>query len=171
MLSTRAVVAALVAVSACRPEVAREPGVAECLPPLGAASFGHLRGRGVEAAIQAPGAARAGDAVRLALVVRNDRVAPVILEQAAVTRADFVVTRAGDSVPVWRLVAGGVVGEGGFTDTLTPGAERVYPTTWDQRTVDGEAAPPGAYCVYAYLLHAPPYVASPPPPFPLVITR
>jgi hypothetical protein len=151
--------------------VPRRRAAAACRPPLGEAEQAYLRRGGVAATGQVPGSVRAGDSVPLALVVRNGRATPVVLEQAAVTRADFVVTPAGDSASVWRLVAGGVIGEGGFTDTVPPGGERVYRATWDGRTRRGTAAPPGEYCVYGYLVHGPPQVAAPAVPARFTITR
>ena len=89
----------------------------------------------------------AGDGVPITIRLRNTSSAPITLHLMGRTITfDLIVTDA-DGAVVWQRLEDESVMAILRLETLEPGAVVELSHTWDQRTKEGAAVPPGAYTV------------------------
>lgn len=93
-----------------------------------------------------------GQTVRMKLTLRNVSDEPVVLFRGDPPH-DFVVTTP-DGEGVWYWTCGKFLLAVGITDTMKPGATRVFTGSWEQVSNHGEAVSPGTYIVHAAFNYA-----------------
>lgn len=99
-------------------------------------------------AIRVPDSVRQGDAVPLALVLQNVGESAIDPQLGLPSDVDFVVTRPGDTIQVWRKLHGFKVRMGALLKrVVAPGDSVRIEERWDQRGNDGELVRRGVYCV------------------------
>jgi len=152
----RALVLAL-AVSACRaPERdARELPRAPASTPSSPASSAPVTPSPADSlrlTLDVPREVAAGEAVPLVLRIESLAARPLDLYlQGRDVTFDVVVTAA-DGREVWRRLEGEVIQAVVRLQPIAPGETIERRATWDQRTREGRAAPPGDYRLRALLL-------------------
>ena len=93
-----------------------------------------------------------GQTIRMKLTLTNVSDEPVVLFRGDPPH-DFVVTTP-DGEGVWYWTCGKILLAVGITDTMRPGAVRVFTGSWEQVDNQGEAVPPGTYIVHAAFNYA-----------------
>jgi hypothetical protein len=159
-ISRRAVLAGVALLVACGAGGAGGAGRDRQAAAGDSASAGGPRGAAVttapaeslEVTVTVPREARAGDAVRVVLRVRNGagRAVDVYLRGREPTLDVVVETAAGDTV--WRRLEGAVIPAIVGLRPLAPGQTLEVAAVWDQRGRAGRPVEPGDYVVRAALL-------------------
>lgn len=99
-------------------------------------------------AIRVPDSVRGGDVVPLALILQNVGESAIDPRLNLPSDADFVVTRPGDTIQVWRRFHGFEIRMGALLKrVVAPGDSVRIEARWDQRGNDGELVRRGVYCV------------------------
>lgn len=102
--------------------------------------------------LHAPGTARAGTTIPIALRLENRSSEQLELYlRGREATYDFIVT-ARDGDIVWRRLEGEIVPAILRVDVLEPGQILEFRDTWDQRNNGGEAVAPGYYTIRGAVL-------------------
>ena len=108
--------------------------------------------RAVEFSLDMASQVSYGQTVRMKLTLTNVSDEPVVLFRGDPPH-DFVVTTP-DGEGVWYWTCGKILLAVGITDTMRPGAVRVFTGSWEQVDNQGEVVPPGTYIVHAAFNYA-----------------
>ena len=110
------------------------------------------QGDSVRIELVVPSEVAVGQAVPIALRVRNTQNRPIDLYlQGRPVAFDLIIEESGGEV-VWRRLEGAAVSAILGVRTLAPGEVFELKETWKQTTQDGRRATPGAYRVTALVL-------------------